>query len=89
MHVRIEIQSKEDADQGHQVFKEIVPDDVVVQSAQLLALGILEKGMESGKTSTMLLVKAKDQYFVVQASAALFETLAAGVSGAKVRFGDT
>lgn len=52
--------------------------------------GILEKGMESGACSVMLITKIDEENFIIsQMSAAMFFTLAAGLKGACERFGDT
>lgn len=57
--------------------------------AELVAVAILEKGMQSGNASAGLFFKSdKGEIFVAQISASMLHTLGCGARGAKERFGD-
>jgi len=56
--------------------------------SQITDVGILESGMESGKTSVGLLIPNGDGHILVQMSAGQFEMIAAAVKGAAQRFGE-
>ena len=56
--------------------------------SKITDVGILEAGMESGKTSVSLLIPNGDGNILVQISAGQFEQIAAAVRGAAQRFGE-
>ncbi len=68
--------------------------DAITES-DITHVGILQNGMESGRTSVCLCIPIKikvdgpeDHHVLVQLSAAQFETLAGDVRGAAGRFGE-
>ncbi len=75
------------ANQTEAIFPGTLPAKTV--QGTLEGVAILEGGMESGKTSVMLKVDLPDgSVAIVQTSAAMLLTLAAGCRGAMERFGD-
>ncbi len=84
MHVQLRIQEWKDADKP--LFPELSPAACI--HGTLESVGILERGMESGKPSLWLNVKLPDgRYATAQVSADMFETLAGALRGARDRWG--
>lgn len=80
----IKIQSLEDEKAGKLI---IEGKSHKVEEAQHLTIGILEAGMESGRTSISFISHLKDgTHVIAQASAAHFEMLIGAVRGAVQRF---
>jgi hypothetical protein len=85
--LEVRIQTKADAAAGNTMFPEVPR----MRTTEFAAYGaaILEGGMQSGETSVALLGRtAGGDWAVIQLSAALVKTLAAGVIGAEHRFAD-
>lgn len=64
------------------LFPEINP----TMNGDLDAVGILEAGMESGKTSLMLLIKTPKGHVACQLSADMLHSIDGAVRGAEQRF---
>ena len=87
--VTVKIQSLEDALKGVAILNDSPPVDEYKQLGDV-TVGVLEGGMQSGKTSLMFLARDKHgevHYF--EMSADNFEGVAAAVKGARERFKDT
>ncbi len=86
-HVKIVIQSLEDAENGKPILENSPPADQY-KRLEDVTVGILEGGMQSGKTSLMFIAQDKNKevhYF--EMSANNLEMLAGAVKGAQARFG--
>lgn len=85
-HVKVIVQSKEEAENGKKIV-DVHPEDII--EAENLTIGILEGGMQSGKTSLMFCHEHKDgTVSVAQCSGVNLEQLYAVFKGAKHRFND-
>lgn len=85
--VKVKIQSLQDVADGIPIKEGITPETVV--NCPEITFGILEAGMQSGKTSCMFILENGDgKHYVAECSAEMFETMAGAVKGAKERFGD-
>ena len=62
---------------------ELDPDD-----GTIVGIGLLERGMESGKPSIGFMIRHQDKIIHVETSAAMFLTLAAGIKGTMERWGE-
>lgn len=88
MHLNIQINSVEDAAKGRKLFEDsgLVTNDEV----ELIGIGILERGMQSGEPSVMIQIRTgPESGLVVQLSAKMFLAAAGAVRGASERFGYT
>lgn len=87
MNIEIKIQSKEEADKGNKLFPELHSD--YTQEGYLEKVGVLEGGMESGKTGVSLIVTldGSDDIVVVQLGAEMLNIINSTVQGAVQRFG--
>ena len=86
--ISIQINSLADAAQGKKCFEEF--QNTPARELKLFGMAILEAGMESGKTSIMLIIPDKQlgENIVVQLSADHFEMMAAVLREARQRFKD-
>ena len=78
------IQSLEDAKSGKALIEGIPKERIT--KAKELTVGILEGGMQSGKTSVMFILKDGNTAKVAEMSVNNFEMLAGAVKGAVERF---
>lgn len=85
-HIKIRINSLEDAKNGVPVIENATDDDVV--HTEDCTIAVLEAGMQSGASSISIILKTPEgKHLVYQTSVGLFEAVAATVNGAKQRFG--
>lgn len=80
-HVTIRVGEKEDTEA-------LFPEVTKVTEGVLNKMGILEAGMQSGRTSVSLIVQVGDEHVLAQISAGQFMQMAAAVRGAAARFGE-
>lgn len=65
----------------------LFPDAVDAEEVTITGVGILEGGMQSGKTSLSLMLKGADgKQFVAQCSYDIFQAIAGAARGADGRF---
>ena len=86
--VHFVIQSLEDAKNGKPILKNSPPATEYRELGDV-TVGILEGGMQSGKTALMFLSRDKHgEVYYFEMSAKNFEMLNGAVEGAMARFGD-
>ena len=83
IEVTVKIQSLEDVKDG----KGILEKKAVPIKVDHLTVGILEDGMESGRTSLMFLLENGDKVYMAEMSMDMFEGLCSAAHGARIRFG--
>jgi hypothetical protein len=85
--VKVVIQSLDDVKNGKPIVEGMTPENI--EETHNLTVGVLESGMESGKTSLMFVLQMGDGTFkVAEMSAGQFEMLTSVVKGAVMRFDD-
>lgn len=84
--LRVVIQSLKEAAKGTPLLENSPPIENYTRCD--LTVGILEGGMQSGKTSLMILLQDGDKVYYAEMSANHFEALGHAVRGAQERFGD-
>lgn len=86
--IQIQINSLADAAKGRKCFPEF--ENTKSRELYLHGMAILEAGMQSGKTSTILVITSKDkkELINVQVSADMFDMMYHALKGARERFGD-
>lgn len=86
--IKIVVNSLEDANAGKPIVEGVKKDLSNVHQAKNVTFGLLEKGMQSGRTSLMIILENPDGTFSVgQMTQDHLEVLNAAVRGAVGRFG--
>jgi hypothetical protein len=81
---QINIRTQDLKDKFKPLFPEYTGSNTIL--LELESFGILEGGMESGKTSVALFLRANDIVFLAETSAEIFRSMAAALEGAEARF---
>ena len=84
MKINLKFQDYKDRDSS--LFPEVAKAGF--RQGELESIGVLENGMKSGKPSLWINIKMSDgEYSCAEISAEMFEAVAAGLRGARARWG--
>lgn len=84
--ISVTFRAQDFADKEKPLFPEF-KDQISAEQGSIAGIGLLEKGMESGKPSICFFIKHNGLIIPVQTSAAMMLTLSAGMKGTMERWG--